>query len=293
MRILLLGATGQVGSELVRTLPSTGSLITTSRSNSSDHIIDLQEPSRLQDTLDTVAPDIIVNASAYTAVDKAESEPNAAMQLNTEIPAVIGVWAKKHGTLVVHYSTDYVYDGTKPGPYVETDTPNPLNVYGRTKLAGDEALLASGCAALILRVSWVYGLRGNNFLLTMQKLMREREELSIVDDQSGAPTWGRSIAEATTAILAQTPLDIDKRLRLAGIYHLGPSGATTWFGFASAIRERLDLPCRLVPIKTRQYPTPARRPLNSLMDSTKLRDTFGITLPAWDRTLDRCLSDTD
>ena len=291
MRILLLGATGQVGSELVRTLPSIGSVITTSRSIGADHAIDLQDLNRLRDILDAVAPDIIVNASAYTTVDKAESEPDAAMRLNAKVPAVIGAWAAKRGALVVHYSTDYVYGGTKPGPYIETDTPDPLNVYGRTKLAGDEALLASGCTALILRVSWVYGLRGNNFLLTMRRLMRERKELRIVDDQTGAPTWSRSIARATTAILAQMPPGTDERLRLAGVYHLSPSGRTTWFGFASAIREHLDISsCKLIPISTEQYPTPAKRPKNSRLDSGKLKETFGVALQSWDQELAQCLN---
>ena len=290
MRILLLGTTGQIGGELTRTLPPLGPLVTASRSGSTDYVADLQKLKKLQDMLDAVSPEIIINASAYTAVDKAESEPKLAMRLNTDVPDTIGKWAATHGALVVHYSTDYVYDGTCTRPYLETDETNPVSIYGHTKLAGDEALLSSGCAALVLRVSWIYGLTGHNFLLTMQRLMQEREELSIIDDQTGAPTWSRSIAKATAILLSRVPTDVEKRLSLKGVYHLAPQGQTTWFGFASAIQEKLGLSCRLLPIATAEYPTPAKRPMRSWMDSTKIKETFGIALPKWDEELGHCLN---
>ena len=290
MRILLLGCTGQVGSELARTLPSVGTLVTASRSGDTSHTIDLQNLDKLRSMLDTVSPDIIVNASAYTAVDKAESEPDLALRLNGEVPATIGTWAAKHDALVVHYSTDYVYDGTKNGPYLESDKPNPISVYGRTKLAGDESLLASGCTVLILRVSWVYSLQGHNFLLTMQRLMQERAALGIVDDQFGTPTWSRTIAEATAMAVERMPTNNKQRQSLNGIYHMTPLGQTSWFGFASAIREQSNLRCELSPINTEAYPTPAQRPKNSCMDSTKLKDAFGIVLPNWNAELVRCLN---
>jgi len=285
MKILLLGATGQVGWELARTLHLQGELVTTSRGGPTDLHLDTGQLEDLRATLDTVAPDIIVNATAYTAVDKAESEPELAMRLNGDAPAAIGHWAAANDALVVHYSTDYVFDGTKDGPYVETDTPNPVSVYGKTKLAGDEALLASGCACIILRVSWVYGLRGHNFLLTMRRLMQERDELNIVDDQFGAPTWCRSIAQATSLVLARLPSEPDARKALGGVYHFAPSGSTSWFGFATAIRDGLGLECRLNPIGTDAYPTPATRPANSRLDASKLAEQFRLWRPHWTTSL--------
>ena len=291
MKILLLGANGQVGWELRQTLSPLGSVTTSARTGDCDRPLDISDPSGLTELLDAHRPDIIVNAAAYTAVDKAESEPELAMRLNAEVPEWIGRWAADHRALVVHYSTDYVYDGTKPEPYVETDTPNPLGVYGRSKLAGDEALLNSGCDALILRVSWVYGTRGNNFLRTMQRLMAEREELRIVDDQVGAPTWCRRIAEAT-AEAARTMRGRDNnRSKLSGIYHFAPSGETSWFGFAAAIRAAGGYQCNLTPITTAEYPTPAARPANSRLDTGKLRKAFGIAPDAWDADLAACLAD--
>lgn len=286
MRILLLGNNGQVGWELRSTLAPLAELITTSRGGDSDHHLDTSDLSALQHTLDKVRADVIVNATAYTAVDRAESEPDLAMRLNAEVPEALGRWAAQHGALVVHYSTDYVFDGSSTRPYRETDTPNPLSVYGRTKLAGDQALLASGCRALILRVSWVYGLRGHNFLLTMQRLMRERDSLNIVDDQIGAPTWCRSIARNTASATARLQ---DDRSLPGGIYNMAPHGATSWFGFAEAIRDELGLACELSPITTDQYPTPAVRPKNSRLDSSRLRDTFGLALADWREDLHACL----
>ena len=289
MRILLLGVTGQVGWELARTLPLLGELVTTSRSGTSSLHLDTGDLKQLQTTLDTVNPDVIVNATAYTAVDRAESEPAQTMLLNADVPGLIGAWAARHRALVIHYSTDYVFDGSKQGAYDEHDPVNPLNVYGRSKLAGDQALLASGCDSLILRVSWVYSLRGHNFLLTMLRLMRERRELRVVDDQIGAPTWSRTIAQASALMLAKLPADPAARQALSGIYHLAPAGQTSGFGFASAIRDHQQLDCTLQPITTSEYPTPARRPLNSLMNAGHLEETFGLRAAPWSQDLALCL----
>ena len=290
MKILLLGATGQVGWELAQRLPKLGKVVTTSRSgDGTDLAVDTGDLDQLRMTLDAVAPDVVVNATAYTAVDRAEQEPELAMRLNAEAPALIGDWAATHGALVIHYSTDYVFDGTKDGPYVETDTPNPINVYGRSKLAGDEALLASGCHAIILRVGWVYGMRGSNFLLTMQRLMTERDALKVVDDQIGAPTWCGTIAEATGTVLRKAIAAGNSRGDLNGVYHLAPKGDTSWFGFATAIQDLFKLDCELVPIPTSEYPTAAARPLNSRMDCGKLIGTFGFELPEWYGALRECV----
>jgi dTDP-4-dehydrorhamnose reductase len=291
MRILLLGATGQVGWELARTLSVLGELRTTGRDGRGDLQLDTGDLQQLQSTLDSVAPDVIVNAAAYTAVDKAEDEPERAMLLNAEVPDLIGAWAAEHGALVIHYSTDYVFDGSKDSPYVEADATNPVSVYGRSKLAGDQALLASGCAALILRVSWVYGMRGSNFLLTMRRLMQERSALNIVDDQVGAPTWCRTIAQVTATALARLPDEDDTRHALSGVYHLSPGGSTSWFGFATAIRDALGLQCDLHPIPSSEYPTLASRPMNSRMDAGKLQKAFGLQLPGWERDLALCLGE--
>ena len=289
MRILLIGASGQVGWELTRVLSVLGELVTTERNTGGDRQLDGANLGQVKAMLDSVAPDVIVNATAHTAVDKAESEPELAMRLNGEMPGVIGEWAAAHDATVIHYSTDYVFDGSKDAPYIETDTPNPVSVYGRTKLAGDQSLLASGCDPIILRVSWVYGMRGSNFLLTMRRLMHGRDALNIVDDQIGAPTWCRTIAQVTGAVLAKLPDSHDARRKLSGIYHLAPSGSTSWFGFACAIREELGLQCDLHPIPASDYPTPAARPANSCMDTSKLTSTFDLTMPSWQQDLARCL----
>ena len=235
--------------------------------------------------VDRVQPSLIVNAAAYTAVDQAESEPGLAHQINADVPALLGRWAVGHGALIAHYSTDYVFDGSKDGAYAETDAPNPLGVYGLTKLAGDEALIASGCDHLILRVSWVYGTRGRNFLLTMQRLMAERDALNVVDDQIGAPTWCRRIAETTGSALGKLLGSEEAHRTLGGLYHLAPAGETSWFGFASAIRDAGGFDCELTPITTAEYPTPAARPANSRMDTTKLQSTLGIMSNYWDTDL--------
>jgi dTDP-4-dehydrorhamnose reductase len=291
MKILVTGANGQVGWELVRTLSTLGEVVALDRVGA-----DLSNPESLRATVRDIAPRLIVNAAAYTAVDRAESEPDLARRINAEAPGVLAQEAKRAGAWLIHYSTDYVFDGAKAGAYVETDAPNPGNVYGATKRAGEQAIAAAGCRHLILRTSWVYGLRGGNFLLTMRRLAREREELKIVDDQIGAPTWCRSIAEATGQIVAQLlspqrapALD---QVDLSGVYHLACGGHTSWFGFARAILEQdarngAPLP-KLTPIPTSDYPTPAKRPANSRLDCAKLERVFGVRLPAWEAALGMC-----
>jgi len=222
-------------------------------------------------------PQIIVNAAAYTAVDHAESEPELAMQINGIAPGILADEAKRLGALLVHYSTDYVFDGEKTTPYVEDDPPNPLNVYGRTKLAGERAIQAAGGRHLILRTSWVYGARGKNFLLTILRLAGERKELRVVNDQRGAPTSCRAIADATAKVLR----GMDGVAGCDGIFHLSAAGDATWSDFAAAIIARAGLATRIVPIVSAEYPTVARRPRNSLLDNSKVRAKFAVSLPDW------------
>lgn len=250
--------------------------------------LDLSRPEALRDTIRRLRPDLIVNAAAYTAVDKAESEPQLAMAVNGMAPRVMAEEAARLGAALVHYSTDYVFDGAKATPYTEDDIPNPRSVYGSSKLEGERGIRESGAQHLILRTSWVYGTRGNNFLLTMLRLAGEREELRIVHDQTGAPTWSRMIAEATVQILER-----DSFAQASGIYHLTAAGQTSWFGFTQAIMDILrpqPMP-RLVPITTAEYPTPAKRPFNSVLSNQKLYDTFGLALPDWADSLRTCLKD--
>jgi dTDP-4-dehydrorhamnose reductase len=253
--------------------------------------IDFKKPDSLLAALRSVEPAVMVNAAAYTAVDKAEDEPEIAMAINGTGPGVLAEEAKRMGSILVHYSTDYVFDGTKQGEYEETDTPNPQNVYGKTKLAGDEAIAASGCEYLILRTSWVYGARGNNFLLTMLKLAGERSELRIVDDQTGAPTTSECIAQGTANILAQVMGSSGAGLAgRSGVYNLTNTGATTWFGFAQALLTQsaaslgTSLP-KLIPIPTSEFPRPAARPTNSRLCCRRLEETFGVRMPAWEDAL--------
>lgn len=235
---------------------------------------------------------MIVNAAAYTAVDKAEEEPERAMAVNAKAPAVLAEEAARLGSLFVHYTTDYVFDGSGTRPWQESDVPGPLNVYGKTKLAGDEAIEASGCEHLIFRTSWVYGARGGNFLLTMLRLAKEQSQLSIVDDQIGAPTTSECIAQTTAAVLAQVLKPAGKGMDgRSGIYNLTNAGETSWYGFAKELLMRANatmgtpLP-ELVPIPTSQFPRPAPRPMNSRLNGDKLATTFGVRLPAWQDGLD-------
>ena len=282
MKILLTGASGQVGYELARSLQGLGEVVAVDRAR-----MDLADLDQMRAVIRAVRPGLIVNPAAYTAVDKAESEPELAMRINAEAPAVMAAEARALGAALVHYSTDYVFDGTKQGAYVETDPTCPINVYGRSKLAGEEAIAASGVDHLILRTSWVYGLRGKNFLLTMRRLAQEKDELRVVSDQTGAPTWSRTIADTTALILAQARQGGDWWRQHGGIYHLSSLGSTSWHGFTEAIVRQGGFHCRVLPISSAEYPTPARRPANSLLDSEKLRARF-CSLPDWKTAFRLC-----
>ncbi len=295
-RILLIGITGQVGWELQRTLSTLGEVICVGRSVSNAALqLDLAQPDTIRHTLREVKPDLIVNAAAYTAVDKAESEPELAMAINGIAPGLIAEEAKRLGAAIIHYSTDYVFDGTKATPYTEQAQPDPQNTYGKTKLAGELAIQAVDIPYLILRTSWVYGLRGKNFLLTMLKLAAEREEVRVVDDQIGAPTWSRMIAEATAQILSPaTPSWASFIASNRGVYHLNSRGQTSWYGFAKAIFEHeikysTQRMAKLIAIASEQYPTAAKRPAYSLLDTQKLYNTFGLALPDWQTSLELVL----
>lgn len=288
-RILLTGSNGQVGRELQHALKPLGKVLALDRST-----LDLANPDAIRKTVRDFQPDLIVNAAAYTAVDRAESAPELAMAVNGVAPGVLAEEAKRSHAVLVHYSTDYVFDGTKTTAYIETDVPHPLNVYGATKLAGEQAIRATGAAHYILRTSWVYAAEGANFLNTMLRLGRERPELRIVDDQVGAPTWARAIAQMTAQMLSgrQSPA-ADPRY---GVYHLTATGAVSWFGFAQAIfaaaEHATGIPApRLIPIATSEYPLPARRPANSRLDTALFASAFGIQPASWQQMLAQCMQD--
>lgn len=281
--ILLFGKVGQVGWELRRTLAPLARVTCVDYPD-----VDFTRPDSVRGAINAAAPDVIINAAAYTAVDKAESELALATQINADAPGIMAEEARKRGALLVHYSTDYVFDGTKTTPYVETDAPNPLGAYARTKHAGDEAIRSTGCDHLIFRLCWVYGARGANFMLTMQRLAREREKLRVVADQVGCPTWSRMIAETTAQALLQVRQPADAR-RLSGTYHLCASGQTSWHGFAKAIIDLMPpetRKCREVEaITSAEYPTPTKRPAYSVMSAAKLERAFGLRLPDWHDSL--------
>lgn len=284
MKILLTGVRGQVGWELQRSLAPLGEIAAADR-----RVLDLADTASIRARVAAIAPDLIVNPAAYTAVDKAEAEPDAAYAINAAAVAELAAC----GVPMVHFSTDYVFDGRKAGGYTEADAPSPLGVYGASKLAGETALAQAGIPHLILRTSWVYGLRGRNFLLTIQKLARERETLSVVDDQFGAPTWSRLIAGATALTVARW-LDRADLMPDSGVYHLSCAGRTSWHGFAASILAPLaateDRIAQLLAIPTSGYPTPAARPANSQLDCGKLEQHFGVRLPDWHHALDLCLA---
>ena len=286
--ILVIGKNGQVGSELLNALSPLGNITATGRAE-----MDLTKPNVIREIIRAIKPDVIVNAAAYTAVDKAESEPDLAMSINGTAPGVIAEEALRINALLIHYSTDYVFDGTKPTPYVESDAPNPLNVYGRTKLAGELAIQSSGARHYTLRTSWVYAAIGSNFVNTILRLAKEREELRIVDDQVGAPTSAHAIAEVTAQLLLKDQKNgHDGTEPMYGLYHLTAKGAVTWFGFAQAIINRAKVvdstmhAPRLIPITTAEYPLPARRPANSVLDSSRLTKAFGIVPSTWQEMLE-------
>jgi len=293
MKILLFGKKGQVGWELHRSLQPLGEIIALGRKEA-----DFSNPESLRDIVREIEPDVIVNAAAYTAVDKAEEEVELAMTINEMSPGVLAEEALKLNALLVHYSTDYVFDGSKNEPYSETDTPNPINVYGRTKLAGELAILSSGCDYLIFRTSWVYASRGQNFLLTMLRLVQEREELSVVADQIGAPTSARLIADVTVLCVQQAFKEKLVGVFSSDIYHMTNSGYTSWYGFTKEIaniaNKSMNLRLTLADVKeipTSDYPTPARRPMNSQLALTKLESIFTIKMPGWKMSLSTCLAE--
>jgi dTDP-4-dehydrorhamnose reductase len=287
LKILVTGKTGQVGYELERSLQGLGEIIALDRKQ-----MDLTNLKEIRNVIQTIKPGLIINPAAHTAVDKAESEPELARLVNTEAPAVIAEECKKLGAVMVHYSTDYVFDGNKGAPYTEDDPTSPINIYGRTKLGGEQAIQAAGIVHLILRTSWVYGMRGKNFLLTMLRLAQERDELRIVSDQYGSPTWSRTVADTTAHIVAQAKgarNSHDWFEERAGLYHLAAQGQTTWHGFAEAILEHQSITKRPVvtPIKTQDYPLPARRPASSVLSCQRLIQTF-CGLPHWEVALRLC-----
>jgi len=284
MRILVLGRNGQVGTALAQSMQGLGELIILDRAQ-----LDLSNPDAIRTALRELQPQMIINAAAYTAVDAAESDEATAFQINAEAPRVIAEESERLGAALIHYSTDYVFDGGKQGVWLEDDAPAPLSVYGRSKLAGEQAITDVGGSHLILRTSWVYGLHGKNFLLTMLKLAETRDELAIVDDQIGAPTWAVTIADATAAIIRDSG-ESAQLAALSGIYHLCAGGHTSWFGFAEAIfaHASIERKPKLRPITTAEYPTPAKRPSNSMLNTDKFRHTFG-DLPAWDNAIQTCM----
>jgi len=287
MRVLLTGASGQVGGELAQLLPQRfagAHVIALDRA-----ALDLTDAGATIALVRAAAPDVIVNAAAYTALDAAESDPQTAYALNAQAPEVLAEEARQRGCLLIHYSTDYVFDGMAREPYTEESQPNPVSVYGASKLAGEAAVHASGCAHLILRTSWVYGRRGKNFLLTMRRLAAERPELRVVNDQWGVPNWSRLLAAATLDLLDR---GIPFAAERSGLYHLSCRGATTWYEFA---RRLLGYPARpnIVPISTTQYPLPARRPAYAVLSGRKLEAAFGVVLPAWEAALADCLAGMD
>lgn len=304
MKILLLGANGQVGFELARSLAPLGEVHLATRdgrrlSNASKCVAaDLANPETLGNALHQVMPDIVVNAAAYTAVDRAEDEENLADRINHHALTVLGAWAKRTQTLIVHYSTDYVFDGQSARPYREDDATAPLGVYGRSKLAGEEALRESGCDHLIFRTAWVYAARGHNFLRTMLRLASERDSVRVVNDQRGAPTTARLIADATAQVLVRwLAFDADRQRGTLGTYHLCAAGDCSWQEFARWIfifahsAGLIERQMEVTPITTADYPTKARRPAYSVLDTRKIRNAFGLHLPPWGDGLDAVISE--
>jgi len=287
MRILLTGATGQVGGALCGVLASAGAVVTADRNE-----LDLSRPAQIPGTLDRIAPDLIVNPAAYTAVDRAEDEQDLAFRINAEAPGVLANWAAARGIPLIHFSTDYVFDGAGEQPWREDDRTGPLSVYGASKLAGEEAVRAGGGPHLIIRTSWVYAAKGANFLRTIARLARERNELRIVADQFGAPTSARAIAAAVGGIIGARGASLAERFAAAGgLVNVAASGETSWHGFAVAIvaglkaRDVSFTVGNVVAIKAEDYPTKAKRPANSRLDLTRLKRVFGIETMKWDLAL--------
>jgi dTDP-4-dehydrorhamnose reductase len=275
MKILLTGAAGQLGHALREPLAPLGDVFSLTHED-----LDLANADAISQVMAVIKPRVIVNAAAYTAVDQAETDSTSAFAVNASGPAALSQEALRLGALLVHFSTDYVFDGEKQSAYVETDDPRPLNTYGHSKLGGERAVRASGCRHLILRTSWVYSERGKNFLRTMLRLAAEKDRLKVVDDQHGAPTTSHMLAEATCKVISATLEDS----KLEGVYHMTASGQTTWCGFARTIFNVRRSAVFVEPILSNEYPTPARRPRNSLLDNSKLNG-IGVRLPNWETGL--------
>ena len=282
MRVLVTGAAGQVGSAVAEALEGAATVLAYDR-----HALDLTDPAQLVERIREARPDVVVNAAAYTAVDKAEEDTGTARTVNAVAPGLIARACRETGAALVHYSTDYVFDGSKASPYVESDPVAPLNAYGLTKLEGEQAIARAGCDHVILRTSWVYGPRGGNFLLTMLRAGATREELRVVDDQRGAPTSSLALAKLTRELVAAGR---DRLASASGVYHATAAGETTWFGFAQAIFAHREKSPRLVPIASREWPTPARRPAYSVLSSEKLAEAFGLRIGPWQQGLDEVMS---
>lgn len=283
-KILIFGKQGQIGWELQRFLLPLGKIVILDRSEA-----DLANPESLRPIIRSIQPDIIVNTAAYTAVDKAESEQTLAMTINGIAPGIIAEEADQLKALLIHYSTDYVFDGKLKRPYCEDDSTGPLNYYGVSKLAGEEAIQSVGGKFYIFRTSWVYGIRGKNFLQTVLQLAETKDQLRMVNDQIGAPTWSHSIAAATHDVLYHYLSHTDS-MAPSGIYHLSSVGKTSWYGFAEKIVSLRKPATQVIPIPSTEYPTPAKRPKNSLLSNDKLYQHFNITLPHWETALQACLS---
>jgi dTDP-4-dehydrorhamnose reductase len=286
MKILLLGQHGQVSRELQRSLSGTSELTVLGREQ-----LDLGKTELIRQHVQRLRPELIINAAAHTAVDQAESEPELAFAINAVAPGILAETAAELNVPLIHYSTDYVFDGSQTEPYRESDAPHPLSVYGRSKLAGEQAIQTVGGMHLILRTSWVYSQHGRNFLLTMQRLLQEREALNVVADQIGAPTWAGTIAQTTAQLIAQW---CSGQAGPWGVYHLTALGETSWFGFANAIAAHLRSQGKnvatLQPIPSSSYPTPAQRPLNSRLDCSRLQHDWQLQLPTWQSALEQCLA---
>lgn len=294
MKILLFGKNGQVGWELQRSVLPLGELVALDR-HSTELCGDLTDPKGITETVQKVAPNIIINAAAYTNVDKAEEEPDLASTINTEAPSVLANEARKLNAWLVHYSTDYVFDGNNSNPKKESDPTAPLNVYGKTKRDGEELIATSGCHHLIFRTSWVYGAYGNNFIRTMLRLGRERDSLKVVNDQIGAPTGAELLADVT----AHTVRAALQRPEVSGLYHIAADGHTSWYAYARLIFEQAQesgfelkmKPDQLISIPSNEFPSAAKRPLNSCLNTQKLQETFNLNLPLWETSVRRTLKE--
>ena len=295
MSILILGPSGQIGHELAAKAVSITDVVTAGRSDA-DITLDPLDQFALENLINEVKPEIVINAIAYTAVDKAESDQLQAFRLNSDLPSQLADLCEIHHCLLIHYSTDFVFNGEHDKAWLETDTTGPLSIYGKSKLAGEKAIQISSCKSVILRTSWVYGPRGNNFLLTMLRLARERDSLSVVDDQIGSPTCSSDIADATLKLCKQYLHEPTSILNNKGLYHLSSSGETSWHGFAKAIfdyaseHEELNIKS-LMPITSSEYPTDAARPAYSVMNCNKVKEIYNITMPHWKDALNNCLVD--